>query len=123
MEKTRPDRISRLLEIIEREPSHELLLSVKNLKELSASPFLYIVHVLLRFLPAELVKGEHFVLADLLKLMPGSSSQEEFALEPLVHPDCLPLFAQDPKPTQLPSTRRDSQPTSQARKKKKMKTG
>ena len=61
-------------EIIERERNHELLLSTKNLQELGISPFPYIVHVLPNPLPAELVKGQHFVFSELLKLIPGSSS-------------------------------------------------
>ena len=74
MKKARLDLISQFLEITERERNHELFLSVKNLHELGASPFPYIVHVLPRPLPSELVKGEHFVLVDLLKLLLGSSS-------------------------------------------------
>ena len=80
MENARLDHISRLLEIIERERNHELLLSMKNLQELGTSPFPYIVHVIPRPLPAKLVKGEHFVLKDLLKLILGSSSQANSAL-------------------------------------------
>ena len=80
MEKARLDRISRLLEITKRERNHELLLSMKNLQELGANPFSYIVHVLPRPLPAKLVKGENFVLTDLLKLILGSSLQEDCAL-------------------------------------------
>ena len=38
VEKASLERIRRLLEIIEGEHSHELLLSVKNLRELGASP-------------------------------------------------------------------------------------
>ena len=58
--------ISRLLEITEREHS-ELLLSVKNLQELCSSSFPYIVLVIPRSLTGEVIKGEHFVLADLVK--------------------------------------------------------
>ena len=123
MEKARLDRISRLLKITEREHNHELLLSMKNLQDLGASPFPYIVSVLPRPLPADLVKGEHFILADLLKLIPGSSLLAESALEPVVRSDCLPLSAQDPKPTQLPLAKQDSQPAPQATKKKKKKIG
>ena len=90
------------------EHNHELLLLVKNLQELGATPFPYIVHVLPRSLPTELVRGKHFVLTDLLKLIPGSSSQEESSPEPLILSDFLPLSMQDPKPTQLPSAKRDS---------------
>ena len=50
-------------------------------------------------LPTELVKGEHFVLANLLKLIPRSSLQEDSAPEHLIWPDYLSLAAQDPKPT------------------------
>ena len=66
--------ISRLLEIPERECS-ELLLSVKNSQELGSSPFPYIALVIPRPLPGEVIRGEHFVLADLLKSISGSSSQ------------------------------------------------
>ena len=75
MEKVRLDRIRRLLEITKRESNLELLLSAKNLQELGASPFPYIVFVIPRLLLDELVKGEHIILADLLKSIPGSSSQ------------------------------------------------
>ena len=87
------DRISRLLERTERKRNHELLLYVKNLWELGASSFPYIVHVLPSLLPAELVKGEHFVLMNLLKLIPGSFSQADCAPEPFVLSNCLPLSA------------------------------
>ena len=97
MEKARLDRISRLLEITERERNHELLLYVKNLQELGVSPFPYIVHVLPRPMPTKLVKGKHFVLADLLKPILGNSSQADSSLESLVRSDYLPLSAQDPK--------------------------
>ena len=74
MEKARLDCVRRLLKITERERNHEFLLSAKNLQELGANPFPYIVPVLPHPLQEELVKGEHFVLADLLKSIPGSSS-------------------------------------------------
>ena len=80
MEKARLDRISQLLKITKRECNHELLLSVRNLRELGTSPFPYIVLVLPRSLPDELVKGEHFFLSDLLKLIPGGSSQSDSTL-------------------------------------------
>ena len=57
--------ISRLLEITERE-HNELLLSVKNLQELSFNLVPYIAPVIPCSLVGESVKGEHFVLADLL---------------------------------------------------------
>ena len=71
MEKARLDHICWLLEITERERHHELLMSVKNLQELGTSPFPYIVFVLPCPLPNEVIKGEHFVIVDLLKSLPG----------------------------------------------------
>ena len=70
-----------LLEITEVERNHELLLMVKNLRELGASPFPYIILVVPHSLPAKLIKEEHFVLTDLFKLNPGSSSQASSAQE------------------------------------------
>ena len=66
--------ISRWLKITKRE-RNELLLSVKNSQELSSGPFPYIAPVIPRPLPGEVVGGEHFVLANLLKSISGSSSQ------------------------------------------------
>ena len=56
VEKARLDRIRRLLKIIERERNHELFLSAKYLQELGASPFPYIVLVIPRLFPEELIK-------------------------------------------------------------------
>ena len=70
-----------MLEITERE-HNELLLSAKNLQELGLKPFSlhgpclpYIALVIPYPPPEEGVKGEHFVLADILKSILGSSSQ------------------------------------------------
>ena len=73
--------ISRWLEITERE-RNELLLSVKNSQELGSSPFPYIAPVIPRPLLGEVIGGEHFGLADLLKSISGSSSQAGLAREP-----------------------------------------
>ena len=82
VEKASLEPIRRLLEITEGECNHELLLSMKNLLELGANPFPYIVPVIPRPLPTELVKGEHFTLADLLKSIPSSFAQAGSAQEP-----------------------------------------
>ena len=74
MEKASLERIKWLLKIVEAERNHEFLLLVKNLRELGASPFRYIVPVIPRSLLEELVKGKHFVLVDLLNSIPGSSA-------------------------------------------------
>ena len=74
VEKASMERIRQLLEIIEGERNHELLLFVKNLRKLGIIPFPYIFPVIPHSLTVELVRGEHFSLADLLKLIPGSSA-------------------------------------------------
>ena len=73
--------ISRLFEINERE-CNELLLSVKNSQELGSNPFPYIASIIPRPLPREVVRGKHFVIADLLKLISSISSQAGSAREP-----------------------------------------
>ena len=75
MEKARLDHIRRLLEIFERERNHEFIFSEKNLHELGASPFPYIISIIPYPLPEELINGEHFILVDLMKSIPSSSSQ------------------------------------------------
>ena len=82
MEKASLNHIRWLLEITEVEYNQELLLSVKNLRELGASSFRYIVPVIPRLLPEEIVMGEHFALVDLLKSIPGSSAQVGSDQEP-----------------------------------------
>ena len=57
------------------EHNHELLLTVKNLQELGGSPFPYVIPIVPRSLPTKVIEGEHFILVDLLKLAPISSSQ------------------------------------------------
>ena len=76
IEKAGLENIRRLFEITEEEHNHELLLMVKNLRELGGSPFSYIIPIVPRSLPVEVFEGEHFVLADLLKLFLGSSFKE-----------------------------------------------
>ena len=67
-------KIQRLLDIFEREWHHEILLTTKNLRELSRSPSPYIIPVIPRPLPVEIAEGEHYVIVDLLNLAPRSSS-------------------------------------------------
>ena len=74
MEKASFKKIQKLQEISERERHHEILLTVRNLCELSCSPSPYIISVLPCPLPIEIVEGEHYIIADLLNLAPGSSS-------------------------------------------------
>ena len=48
----------------------------RNLQELATYAFPYIILVVPYSLPSELIKGKHFVLANLCKSSPGSSSRE-----------------------------------------------
>ena len=63
-----------MLEISEWEWHHEILLTAKNLSELSRSPSPYIIPVIPRPLPVEIVEVEHYVIVDLLILATCSSS-------------------------------------------------
>ena len=63
-----------LLEIFEQERHHEVLLTVKNLHNLSGHPSFYSVPIIPRPLPSEVVEGEHFVATDLLSLISDGSS-------------------------------------------------
>ena len=74
MEKASIKEIQKLLEISKRERHHEILLTVKNLRELSRSPSPYIISIIPRPLPVEIVEGKHYVITNLLNLVPGSSS-------------------------------------------------
>ena len=74
VEKASFKKIQKLLEISEWEQHHEILLTAKNLCELIHSPSPYIIPVIKRSLPSEIVEGKHYVIADLLNLAPGSSS-------------------------------------------------
>ena len=67
-------KIRRLLEISEQEWHHEVLLTVKNLHDLSGHSSPYNVPIIPRPLPSEIVEGVHFVAADLLSLIPDGSS-------------------------------------------------
>ena len=74
VEKANFEKIQKLLEISERKRHHEILLTAKNLCELSHSLSPYIIPVIPCPLPIEIVKGEHYVIVDLLNLAPGISS-------------------------------------------------
>ena len=73
VERSSFEKIRRLLEISEQERHHEVL-TVKNLHDLSIYPFPYSVLIILCPLPLKIMEGEHFVTADLLNLILGSSS-------------------------------------------------
>ena len=91
------EKIWKLLEISEQEWNHEVLLTMKNLHDLSRHPSPYSVLIIPRPLPLEIVEGEHFVTADLLNLIPAG--QELVISTQPMHPS---------------SAREDSGPTLQA---------
>ena len=85
MEKVGFKNIQKLLEISERERHHKILLTVKNLRELSRNPSPYILPVIHLLLPTEIVEGEHYVIVDLLTLVPSSSFPAQTSHAP-IHP-------------------------------------
>ena len=74
VEKASFEKIQKLLEIFERERHHEVLLTLKNLGDLSRNPTPYSVSIISRPLPTEVVEGEYYVTANLLNLPLGSLS-------------------------------------------------
>ena len=89
MEKSGFKNLKKLLEISERERHHEILLTVKNLRELSCHPSPYILPVIPCPLPTEMVEGEHYMVADLLTLVPGSSSPAQTFETEVVSPELV----------------------------------
>ena len=91
---------------------------MKNSQELSFSPFPYIAPVIPRSFRGEVVGGEHFVLADLLKSILGSSSYAGSAREPQaeIAKGALVSFV---RPDQSPLRKQDSQVAPQVVKRKK----
>ena len=77
VERTSFAKICRLLEISEQERHHEVLLTVKNLHDLSHHPSPYSVPIIPRHLPLKVVEGEHYVATDLLSLISSGSSPSQ----------------------------------------------
>ena len=112
MEKAGFKNIKKLLEISERERHHEILLTVKNLHELSRNPSPYILPVIPSPLPIEIVEGEHYVIADLLTLVLGNSSPAQtFETEVVGQELVISLWPEQPS-----LAREDSNPAPQASK-------
>ena len=74
VEKASFKKIKKLLEIYELEQHHKIILTLRNLHELSCNPSLYILPVISRHVPKKIVEGEHYVIVDLLNLALSSSS-------------------------------------------------
>ena len=84
VEKASLEKIRRLLEVSEQERHCEVLLTLKNLDDVSRSPAPYSLPIIPRSLPSEIVSGENFVTVDFLDLLaaraPSSGDPEAEAL-------------------------------------------
>ena len=140
MERASFKKIRKLLEIFEQEQHHEVLLTRKNLHDLSCHLTPYSVPIIPHPLPSKIVKGKHFVTIDLLNLIPDSSSLareleievasrelavriqlgQPFASEDSsLTPQASKLVEGSSRLERPPLTRKGSRPTPQASKKKK----
>ena len=79
VEKASLEKIHRLLEVSERERHYEVLLTSKNLVDVTRNPAPYSLLIIPHPLPSEIVDGEHFVNADLLRLISGGTLTSEGA--------------------------------------------
>ena len=110
MEKASFEKIWKLLEISKQEQHHEVLLTLKNLGDLSRNPAPHSILVIPHPLATKIVEGEHYVTADLLNLLPGRSSP---AREPEAEAASQELVIRS-QPGQPSSASEDSGPTTQA---------
>ena len=74
VEKSSFENIRQLLEVSERERHYKVLLTSKNLADVRRNPASYSLLIIPRPLPSEIVDGEHFVTADLLRLISRGAS-------------------------------------------------
>ena len=74
MEKPSIEKIRLLLEISKRERHCQVLLTPENISVVRHNPAPYALPVIPRPLPSHVVEREHFVVADLRRLVSGSAS-------------------------------------------------
>ena len=74
VEKSNIEKIHRLLEIFERESHYQVMLTRENISAVRHDPDPYTLPVIPRSLPSNVVEGEHFVIADVRRLVSGSAS-------------------------------------------------
>ena len=77
VEKSSIEKIRRLLEIFERERHCQVLLTPENISVVRHNPAPYTLPVIPRPLPSHVVEGEHFVIADLRRLVSGNASSSK----------------------------------------------
>ena len=73
MEKSSFEKIRRLLEISEQERHYKVLLTQNNISVVRRNLAPYTLPVIPRPLPSDIVEGEHFVIADLQRLILSSA--------------------------------------------------
>ena len=69
MEKSSFEKIRRLSEISEQECHYKVLLTPDNISDMRHNPAPYTLPIIPRPLPSDIVEGEHFVIADLRRLI------------------------------------------------------
>ena len=74
VEKSCIEKIRRLLGISERERHYQVLLTRENISAVRNNPAPYTLSVIPRPLPSNVVEGEHFMLADIQRLVSGNAS-------------------------------------------------
>ena len=74
VEKSSIEKICRLLEISERERHYQVLLTLENISAVRRNPAPYTLPVIPRPWPSNVVEGEHFMLADVRRLVSSSAS-------------------------------------------------
>ena len=73
VEKSSFEKIRRLSEIFEQERHYKVLLTPDNISIMRRNPAPYTLPIIPRPLPSDIVEGEHFVLADLRRLISSSA--------------------------------------------------
>ena len=73
VEKSSFEKIRRLFEIFEQERHYKILLTPDNISTVRRNPAPYTLLVIPRPLPSDIVEGEHFVIADLRRLISSSA--------------------------------------------------
>ena len=74
VERSSIEKIRRLLESSERERHYQVLLTRENISAMRHNPAPYTLPVIPRPLPSNVVEEEHFMIADVRRLVSGSAS-------------------------------------------------
>ena len=77
VEKSSIEKIRRLLEISEQERHYQVLLTRENISVVRHNPVPYTLLVIPRHLPSIVVEGEHFMIADVRRLVSGNASSSK----------------------------------------------